>query len=107
MPTSTVLEVGLDTAVLLSRVATFLVTFGFLMVPALLFWPGVLTIGVTEESNRGQASRLVVRAFRKRAGLVRRPATQVQLTSGAGKGQETIAQEVLADCAQAGTLPLR
>ncbi|MBT2470963.1 hypothetical protein J7E97_24655 [Streptomyces sp. ISL-66] len=62
-------EVGLDTAVLLTRAATALAFLGFLIVPLLLFWPGMFTVGMAERSNRSRASRFVLREFRRRPGL--------------------------------------
>ncbi|MER7759959.1 hypothetical protein [Streptomyces sp. NPDC097619] len=62
-------EVGLDTSVLLTRVATALAFLGFLMLPMLLFWPGVLTLGAAEGSNRQRASRFVTESFKKHPGL--------------------------------------
>ncbi|MFB7630582.1 hypothetical protein ACFC0M_06495 [Streptomyces sp. NPDC056149] len=62
-------EVGLDTTVLLTRVATMLVFFGFLVVPILMFWPGVLILGVEPNSSRGRLARFLARAFRDRPGL--------------------------------------
>ncbi|MER6911274.1 hypothetical protein ABT354_06335 [Streptomyces sp. NPDC000594] len=57
-------EVGLDTGVLLTRVATALVFMGAMVVPLLLFCPGVLAIGMTEDSNRGRAYRVVTDTLR-------------------------------------------
>lgn len=62
-------EVGLDTAVLLTRVATALAFLGFLILPMLLFGPGVFAMGAAEGSNRRQASRFVLKTFRKHPGL--------------------------------------
>ncbi|MFC7976471.1 hypothetical protein ACFUT3_14705 [Streptomyces cinereoruber] len=60
----TVEEVGLDTGVLLTRVATALVFIGALFVPSLLFWPGVIATGVREGSTRSRLARFVTEKFR-------------------------------------------
>ncbi|MFI9079610.1 hypothetical protein ACIGW8_24590 [Streptomyces sioyaensis] len=62
-------EVGLDTTVLLTRVATMLVFFGALVLPLLMFWPGVLALGVERDSDRSRLARFLARAFRHRPGL--------------------------------------
>ncbi|OCC10101.1 hypothetical protein A3Q37_03918 [Streptomyces sp. PTY087I2] len=62
-------EVGLDTAVLLTRVATALVFLAFLLVPSMLFLPGVLALGVEEGSRRRRVSRFMTKTFRDRPGL--------------------------------------
>lgn len=62
-------EIGLDTAVLLTRVATALVCLGVLILPILLVGPGLFTVGMAEGSNRQQLSHFVVTAFRKYSGL--------------------------------------
>ncbi|MEU5303836.1 hypothetical protein ACH4YO_34315 [Streptomyces noursei] len=62
-------EVGLDTTVLLTRVATMLVIFGALVLPVLLFVPGVLALGADQASDRGRLASFLARAFRSRPGV--------------------------------------
>ncbi|MFD8980080.1 hypothetical protein [Streptomyces sp. NPDC059564] len=62
-------EVGLDTSVLLTRAATVLVFLGFLIVPALLAFPSLFSMGMTEGSDRSRLAAFLLRQFRQRPGL--------------------------------------
>ncbi|MFB7181812.1 hypothetical protein ACFCYI_29410 [Streptomyces sp. NPDC056257] len=62
-------EVGLDTSVLLTRAATVLVFLGFLIVPALLAFPGLFSMGMTVGSDRSRFAEFLLRHFRQRPGL--------------------------------------
>ncbi|MGW4723007.1 hypothetical protein [Streptomyces sp. NPDC004291] len=85
----TVEEVGLDTGVLLTRVATALVFIGALFVPFLLFWPGVIATGVREGSTRRRFARFVTEKFRDHPGL---RTLLLSLLTGAGWAIVTIAE---------------